>query len=164
MLKAHNYLLRQSSMRLILLYQGKYESLIYLLASFPSLQEFVESKRGETSRYYRKHMTKDGCQEGLFTCLMHMFVAQLFSPLGNITEGAILKCKLVSTLTTMFTYHTSLSSLKLRTAYNTVSVSCHCVQESVDVDLRAWNSRVDWACCAGLYLETLYHLHPEFQT
>ena len=24
------------------------------------------------------------------------------------------------------------------------SVSCHCVQESVDVDLRAWNTRVDW--------------------
>ena len=29
------------------------------------------------------------------------------------------------------------------------SVSCHCVQESVDVDLRAWNTRVNWHAVLG---------------
>ena len=70
-------------------------------------------------------------------------------------------------LITMFTYHTSLSSLKLCTAYNTVPFLA---TASRKVWMLTWRpgtreliGMLCWVILPG-GKETLYHLHPEFQT
>ena len=70
-------------------------------------------------------------------------------------------------LITMFTYHTSLSSLKLCTAYNTVPFLA---TASRKVWMLTWGpgtreliGMLCWVILPG-GKETLYHLHPEFQT
>ena len=70
-------------------------------------------------------------------------------------------------LITMFTYHTSLSSLKLCTAYNTVPFLA---TASRKVWMLTWGpgtreliGMLCWVILPGRK-ETLYHLHPEFQT
>ena len=70
-------------------------------------------------------------------------------------------------LITMFTYHTSLSSLKLCTAYNTVPFLAT-ASRKVWMLTRGPGTReligmLCWVILPG-GKETLYHLHPEFQT
>ena len=62
-------------------------------------------------------------------------------------------------LITMFTYHTSLSSLKLCAAYNTVPF----LAISWGPGTRELIGMMCWVILPD-GKETLYHLHPEFQT